>query len=80
MPFDDEGVGLPSAPKIGRDTGDQQRAASALLDALTDAVFAHGPFGDDSRPASWWRAANTAIAQARAAGIGSSISSRREGV
>jgi hypothetical protein len=49
-------------------TADAQRAAaSAMLAALTDAVVAHGPFGDDSRPA-WWNAANAAIAQAKAAG------------
>lgn len=41
-------------------------AASELLAALTAAVQAHGPFGDDSRPA-WWQAACAAIAKAEAA-------------
>lgn len=38
-------------------------AAPDMLAALREAVQAHGPFGDDSRPA-WWQAACDAIARA----------------
>lgn len=38
-------------------------AAPELLAALTRAVAAHGPFGDDTRP-TWWADACAAIAKA----------------
>jgi len=38
-------------------------AAPDLLSLLTEAVVAHGPLGDDTRPA-WWVKANAAIAKA----------------
>lgn len=38
-------------------------AAPDMLAALISAVQAHGPFGDDARPA-WWQAACDAIAKA----------------
>lgn len=41
-------------------------AAPELLAALKEAVIAHGPFGDDTRP-SWWQAAVNAIAKAEGA-------------
>ena len=42
-------------------------AAPDMLEALTQAVQAHGPFGDDSRPA-WWPAACAAISKATGGG------------
>lgn len=43
-------------------------AAPAILATLEAAVVAHGPFGDDSRPA-WWHDANAIVGAARRGAI-----------
>lgn len=53
-------------PKVQEANAVLMAGAPRLLAALTSAVVAHGPFGDDSRPAAWWDEAMAAIAAATA--------------